>query len=459
MPSLSRLLDLRRLAAALLAVAGVTAGFTPHQPAMAATVTVGSTTCTYGNFSGDTGGNMVFTCTSGGSTTPQPGVLSLNTSVTAGSIPVTSGSTTITVSRTGMTAGGGAATGTLGVSGGCTLSGSSISFADGSAAPTPASLTVSAGTATAGATCAITLTASGASLGSPSSTNLSIVDPNAPVVFAFSAATSTAFFNGSAVTIPVTRSGGTAGAWNVPFTITGTMTGGGVLVTGGGTLSPTTTATGGMLSFPAGSGGSQTITYTPPSAAPAGVTPPGTITYTLGAPVQSGGTGLVGSIGAGSTNAMSVQAAAGGCTTTASQTVAWTGTQTVVSTVQRGETGTVTMGTATAGRLYTATISETSSTGDKADVHFALSGCPGDFSPAIGPCAQHQQYTGGKLYFSIGPKPAGTAWYLPVCELPATTTSVKFNFRQIQKPTPVPASGPGTASCQFNTCPVLVQFN
>jgi hypothetical protein len=214
-----------------------------------------------------------------------------------------------------------------------------------------------------------------------------------------------------------------------------------------------------MLSFPAGSGGSQTITYTPPAAAPAGVTPPGTITYTLGAPTQTNGTGLSGSNGTNNTNAMTVQAAAGGCSTTATQTVAWTGTQTMVSSVQRGETGAVTMGTAVAGRLYTATISETSSTGDKADVHFTLSACPGDFTPAIGACAQHQQYTGGKMTFSVGPKPAGTPWYVPVCELPAATTKVHFNFRQILRPTPSPVNGPGTASCQFNTCPVLVQFN
>ncbi len=64
-----------------------------------------------------------------------------------------------------------------------------------------------------------------------------------------------------------------------------------------------------------------------------------------------------------------------------------------------------------------------------------------------------------QLRFSIGPKPPGTPWYLSVCELPAGTTTVYLNFRQIKKPTPVPPSAPGVPSCQFTTCPIYVQFN
>lgn len=455
MQGLSRLFNIRRIGVALAALIGAAAWLAPVQPATAATVTVGSTTCTYGNFTGDTSGNMVFTCTSGGSTAPSPGVLALSLSGTATSIPVTTGSTTFAVSRTGATTGGGGATGNLAVTGGCTLSASSVSFADGSATPSLPTITLSAGTAAAATNCSVTLTAVTASLGSPSAASVSIVDPNAPVSFSFSTATSTAYFGGSAVPITVTRTGGTVGGWDVPFTISGTMTSTGALVTGGGTLAPTT----GKVTFPAGSGASQTITYTPPATAPAGVTPPGTLTYTLGTPVEVGGpSGQTSSLGAITANTTSVQTAVG-CTTTATYTVPWTGTQTLVQTVKQNENAAVTMSTAVAGRLYTGTISETSSTGDQADVHFTVSACPGDFAPAIGPCAQHQQYTGGKIYYSIGPKPASTPWYIPVCELPASTTKVYFNFRQIKKPTPVPPSAPGTPSCQWTTCPVFVQFN
>ncbi|NJD88226.1 MAG: hypothetical protein FIB05_09445 [Betaproteobacteria bacterium] len=103
-------------------------------------------------------------------TVPTPGALAL--SMSSASMPVTTGTTTFSVSRTGGTTG--AATGTLGIAGGCTLSASTVSFASGSAAASPASVTVSAGSAVGGGTCTVTLTASGASLGSPSTLAISI---------------------------------------------------------------------------------------------------------------------------------------------------------------------------------------------------------------------------------------------------------------------------------------------
>jgi hypothetical protein len=119
---------------------------------------------------------------------PSPGTLALSTA--SASIPVTTGSAVFSVLRTGGTVG--AATGNLGVTGGCTLSAPSVSFADGSSTPSPATVTVSAGTATGGSTCSVTLTASGASLGSPSTLTVSVTSTPPP--------SGTPLVNGVAVT-------------------------------------------------------------------------------------------------------------------------------------------------------------------------------------------------------------------------------------------------------------------
>jgi large repetitive protein len=101
-----------------------------------------------------------------------PGALSLNLAGTASSITAGTGSTTLAVARRGGTLG--AATGTLGVAGGCTLSATTVDFAGGSAVPLPATVTVSAGTAIAGSTCTVLLSATGASLGMPYWANIAV---------------------------------------------------------------------------------------------------------------------------------------------------------------------------------------------------------------------------------------------------------------------------------------------
>ncbi len=123
--------------------------------------------------------------------------------------------------------------------------------------------------------------------------------------------------------------------------------GNGNLVAGGGTLSPPITAgtpNSGKLTFPAGSGASQTITFTPPATSPAGVTPPASLAYQLLTPVAVGTPppGHTASLGAIYQNTTTVQVASG-CTTTATHTVPWNGSQTYVSQVKAGETGAVTI--------------------------------------------------------------------------------------------------------------------
>jgi len=154
--------------------------------ASAGTINPGQTVCVRHTSSGSNSTTVTTTLTIGGvngtfsSTTvapPSPGTLALNLASTASSITVTSGSTTVAVTRTGGTLG--AATGTVGISGGCTLSATSVTFADGSSTPSPATVTVSAGSAPGGGSCTVTLSASGASLGAPNSTSISVTNPPA----------------------------------------------------------------------------------------------------------------------------------------------------------------------------------------------------------------------------------------------------------------------------------------
>ena len=473
MQSLIRFPSLRRMGAALAASLGIAAGLIPVPSAIAATVSLtGGTTasCTYSSMAGNAAGDFTFTCSGGSS----PGTLSLNLAGTAASIPVSTGSTTFAVQRLSGTSG--AISGTLAVTtGNCIVNPSTVSFPSDSTTPS-STVTLGAGTAVAGTSCTVTLTSASAPVVAPASHTVSVVNPNENVTFQFTSATSTAFFSGTPVPVSITiaRTGGTAGSYNVPFYVQGSLVdGSGNIITGGGTVAPPlSSVTGnppyayGVASFPEGTG-SQTITYTPPTAVPAGVTSPATINYTLLDPMIVGPVppGQTAALGTTKTNAMTVQTQAG-CATSANFTVPWNGGQTLVSQVKRNETGAVSINPTPAligsDGYMSVVVKETSTTGDQADIHYTLSACPGDFTPAIIPgsnCAQHSQYTGGTMRFSIGPKPVGTPWYLYVCELPLGTMMVYLNFRQIKRPTPVPPSAPGTPSCQFTTCPIYVQFN
>ncbi|MCW5590723.1 MAG: hypothetical protein KIS74_01370 [Burkholderiales bacterium] len=204
------------------------------------------------------GGNCVVTLTSINAPVGTPNtftvavtapasVLSLNASGTAASILPSTGSTTIAVARSGGTSG--AVTANLAVSGGCSLSASSVSFAEASSTPSPATVTVSAGSATAGGNCVVTLTAvSPAQTGVPATQSIGI--GSAGTLALSTASLPSIPVSTGSTSFSVTRTGGTDGA------VTANLT-----VTGGCQLSSPT------ASFPAGNSSPATITVSAGSAA------------------------------------------------------------------------------------------------------------------------------------------------------------------------------------------------
>lgn len=443
----------RRFGTAFAASLGLVAAGVPVSQALAAQVTVGSTSCTYSAFNGDTNGNFTFTCES----TSSPGTLAF-TSTSASLAP--SASTNVAVNRTGGSTGAVSATVSV-TSGSCTASPGTVNFADGSTAQEIVTVTASA---VAPSSCVVALSAAtgGATLGAAKNFTVSVVDPNANVTFKFSSPTSNAGLGGGATSITVTRSGGTNGDWDVPFTLAGSLTASGNLVTGGGSVSPST----GILNFPAGTQ-SKNITYTPPASLPAGVTAPGTVVFTLGGPNPiAPATGQTGSLVTPTDHTVSVVQDTV-CTTSATKEFTYPNTQYKVVGVKPGETAAVglNIGPTTLGSdLYGKwTMLESTATGDKTDVQFSISACPGDFEPASANCIRHTGYTGGYINWGVGTPPASWALWLrnSACMLPAGTTKVYFNFRQVKKP----ALGstlpdPPIPSCTVSSgCPPIVVHN
>jgi hypothetical protein len=159
----------------------------------------------------------------------------------------------------------------------CTSTASSVSFADGDAVAKPIIIAVGA---VADTTCTVTLTgASVGNLGSPLTKNMTAKDPNADVVFAMANPSTSADVGGVARQIIVTRSGGSANAWTVPFTLSGPLTLSGQMIAGTGSVSPATH----VLNF-AENSTQAVITYSPPSSTPASPTLPSTLTVLLGTP-------------------------------------------------------------------------------------------------------------------------------------------------------------------------------
>jgi hypothetical protein len=292
---------------------------------------------------------------------------------------------------------------------------------------------------------------------------VSVVDPNAPVTFKFSSPSSSVGLGGSTVPITVTRSGGTNGSWDVPFTLAGSLTATGSLVTGGGSVSPAS----GVLNFPAGTQ-SATINYTPPATLPTGVTAPGTVVFTLGGPnpiePAPGQTGLL--VAPTDHTVSVVQETV--CTTTATKNFTYPGTQYKVTGVKPGETAAIALdiGPTTLGSdLYGKwTMLESTETTQAADVQFTVSACPGDFAPASANCIRHTPYTGGYINFGIGAVPSTWALWLKnsACMLPEGTTRVYLNFRQVKRPAVAgdPLPNPPVNSCGKSAgCPPIVVFN
>lgn len=145
-------------------------------------------------------------------------ILALNASGTAASILPSTGSTTIAVARSGGTSG--AVTANLAVSGGCSLSASSVSFADVSSTPSPATVTVSAGSAAAGGNCVVTLTAvSPAQTGVPATQSIGI--GSAGTLALSTASLPSIPVSTGSTSFSVTRTGGTDGAVNANISISG----------------------------------------------------------------------------------------------------------------------------------------------------------------------------------------------------------------------------------------------
>jgi hypothetical protein len=384
--------------------------------------------CPFASVIGDAAGNLTFTCT-GSTATPAAGTLALNTFGTATGIPVESGSTTFTVSRTGGTTG--AVSGNVGVTGGCTLSTPVVNFSDGSAAPVPSTVTLSAASATTPGPCVVTLSTGNANLGSPSTLSVNIT-PQSPGTLALSTgntASSIPVTTGS-TTIAVSRSNGTSGV------VTGTLG-----VSGGCTLSTTS------VSFADGSS----------SASPASVT--------IGAGSAAGGSsclvtlsGTTGGalLGTPASTSISITASStppppSGCTTNATETVNWAGQQ-IFRNLRANETLAIAVNMSTypltARTDYLMQVVEGGSLSLGADIQFTVSNCPGDFNAGVtlgSYCHMHTNSLGGSIRFKTGTAVSGSRD--PICYLPTGTTTAYYNIRPIMRPTPSPPNAAGTPSC------------
>jgi hypothetical protein len=261
---------LRRTAAALGAITALTA--TGVATAQTVTLTGASgSSCTYSQMTVLPNGNVAVTCSS----VANPGTFTLTAPT---SLPVSSQTTAtqVRINRAGGSAGDVTIGFSLSGTNGCTsATGTPITFVDGDVTAKPIIIDT---TATTPGTCIVTLLSpSAGSLGSPSSKNMSVVDPDAPVAFGFAASSSAAAVGSSAVQMVVTRTGGTNNAWTVPVTLSGSLTAAGAMIAGAGTVSPTT------LNFAANSS-QAVVTYTPPLATPAAPALPASVTLLLGAP-------------------------------------------------------------------------------------------------------------------------------------------------------------------------------
>jgi hypothetical protein len=155
-----------------------------------------------------------------------------------------------------------------------------------------------------------------------------------------------------------------------------------------------------------------------------------------------------------------------GCTTTADHILAYPNHNFYVDGTKRNESTAVSMAigpsTLSPGNgLGKFTVVESSSTGYNTDIQYTVSSCPGDFNVAAGSsCGITTIASGGYLTFAVGDLPPGVAWWAPVCLLPAGTSTVYFNFRQVAKGPGTSPAVPLTPSCTIGTtCPVWVQFN
>ncbi|MCW5592007.1 MAG: pre-peptidase C-terminal domain-containing protein [Burkholderiales bacterium] len=367
--------------------------------------------------------------------TGSPGALSLNLSGTAGSIAAGSGSTTFSVVRSGGTSG--PATGNLNVIGGCTLSTASVAFADGSSTPSPATVTLFAGSAASGGSCTVGLSSVGATLasGAPVGFSVTITGGTPPP------STGTPLANG----VPVNNLSGATSSVAYYY----------IDVPAGATnlLIQTTGGTGDVDLF--------VQRDTPPTSGPYDCTSTSlTTTEICSFPSPTAGRYFIALFGYSAFSGVSLQASylspvPSGCTTAATTLVPLSGSQQALLGLRAGESTAVAidLGAFPLTRAeYVAQVVETASSFG-ADIQFTVSNCPGDFNAGVAlgaACANHTSAMGGTMYFKAG---APSATRLPTCWLPPGTTTAYFNIRPIMRPTPSPPGAAGTPSCPVGqTC-------
>jgi len=258
----------RRTVLALSAIAALTVTGYAASQSVVQLQGVSTNQCTYSAMTVTPNGNVVVTCA--GSTAAATYSLSAPST-----LPVsTTTSTQVNIVRSGTASA--AQDVNYQISGsGCPADGGTVSFSAGASTQQAISFTTGS---TAGQTCVVAITPPAGSAGSPTSKTITLVDPNADVQFSFAALSSSANVGTSADFIQVTRTGGTAGAYTVPVTLTGQ---GGITIAG--SVSPNT------LSFPAnGTTTSVNVSYVPPTATPSDPALPATMVLTLGTPVVVG---------------------------------------------------------------------------------------------------------------------------------------------------------------------------
>ena len=270
---------LRRTAAALSAIVALTAtGYaTAQTPKVLLKNSAGVVTgqCDdYETMAVTPSGGISITCTTASSSAGR------FTLVAPSNLPVNfTTSTEVQVTRTLGTDGDVAVAFLVTGGSGCSaITNSPLTFPAGSSTSIPIVVNTTL-TGTGACTVAITPSA-GSPSGSPRT--ITVVDPDAAVTFAFaSTALSSASVGGSPETLTVTRSGGTANTWRVPYTLEGTLAPSGTLLTG--TLN--SSISGGSLNFASGSS-SATLIYSPPPSTPGSVSLPLTLGIRLGTPVN-----------------------------------------------------------------------------------------------------------------------------------------------------------------------------
>jgi hypothetical protein len=416
--------------------------------ATAGTVTISGTvnaTCSsWSSVSGDAN-NLTFVCGAAQANGPGTVTLSAPTSISVGQ----------TVNA-GATRSGGVNTAvdvTFTLSGaGCTSSTGLVQWGAAENGTKPITVTGSAA-----GTCTISLaatTGSPAINGSPK--NVTVVSPDANVVFDFDSTTvnNTSFGVTSPTVITVKRTGGSNGDWAVPLSYGGMLAS--TQTPAAGTLAASAGSTVATLQFPAGST-EASVSFTPAATVPAGFPAlPAAGGVTLGAPVPltvpAGQTAGI-PIGAAATRTFNLVAVTG-CPVLSNVVMRTLGVPNkgVEFSTQRGQIASFPMPSPMATGGYVQMVQHPGSPVSM-DVEIWFSTCPGDVNDPlrnqIGTnqwggagakvCLKSYGYNGGPVYWNKNASSPTT------CKLPDLTGPYYVNYRH--------------NTCPQTTCPMIIQLN